>query len=294
MNSIRQFARDLWGGISLTLSPLWFLDSLLGKWATAIGWAVSLGLIAGAVTFGAFVPPNETTIIYTDQNGSPQSVTAKAPTWHIRVGAPSSVMTVLLLISGIRLVARRRRLTTPVLKINFTKPEYESGTYNYRFKVENPTAYPIKRCYGKYREYKMISSGKTGQLPFDGMPLVWDWRVHKSDPEADIGSFSSELLTFGVDLPSSQGAFAHVMGRDVSGNPNALSHVLYEGDYEFEVEIGSLDSAFPPTITRWAMSSPLNGQTTVTKIVPAVQPSFFSRFSAVSEFLARFKPKRDN
>lgn len=145
-------------------------------------------------------------------------------------------------------VERISALITPVLQIVPAPSVNEGGSSHHRFWICNPSSKLIPGCYAKFYNYRSIHSLIEPSLPHDGMPLVWDFRTHKSATEASIGANSRELLSFGrVNLMEAPRVFEHIMGPDAEARLNTTTHPLDTGVYEFEVEVGSREAAFPPT-----------------------------------------------
>jgi hypothetical protein len=182
---------------------------------------------------------------------------------YVGIGLLLWFLLLVLVVTPARMATERVRLTTKRLRVVGAE-NYEPGKGPswLRLVIENPTGVPIKECYGKLCERKMVATdltevdgelvrlsisdeegGKSSEnmeLPPEGQKFPWS-PESGGDRLTTISGFNGrEYLYFAAKLKNS-GAFGFPSYGDVKWTNFAL------GDFELEIEVGSEREGFKPT-----------------------------------------------
>jgi len=181
---------------------------------------------------------------------------------YIGIGVVLWFLLLVFVVTPARMATEKVKLTTKRLRV-VRAENYEPGKGPswLRLVIENPTGVPIKECYGKLCERKMIATdlmrvdgelvrlsisdeagGKSSEnmeLPPEGQKFPWS-PESGGDRLITISGFNSrEYLYFAAKLKNS-GAFGFPSYGDVKWTNFAL------GDFELEIEVGSECEDFKP------------------------------------------------
>lgn len=182
---------------------------------------------------------------------------------YIGIGLVVWFLLLVLVVTPARMAVEKVKLTTKRLRVvRVENYDPGKGPSWLRLVIENPTGVPIKECYGKLCERKMIATNLTRiddklvrlpispeeggkslenmELPPEGQKFPWS-PESGGDRVITISGFNSrEYLYFAAKLKNS-GAFGFPSYSGVNWTNFAL------GDFEIEIEVGSESEDFKPT-----------------------------------------------
>jgi len=181
----------------------------------------------------------------------------------VAIGLVLWFLMLIFIVTPVRMAIDKVKITSKRLKVAEVE-NYEPGKgLNWlRLVIENPTGVPIKNCYGKLCERKMIATNLTRideelvrlsispenggkslenmELPPEGQKFPWSPESGGNRIITISGFNSREYLYFAAKLKNSS-AFGFPSYSDVEWRNFAL------GDFELEIEVGSESEDFKPT-----------------------------------------------